>query len=152
MTKEYQKAWREANKEQFAACQKAWRQNNKDKVNSYINKWRTANPEKAKARCLRPHNRFNKSKDAAKRRGLSWEITYEQFCNFLTLPCHYGDTHSKSNQGSGLDRIDNSKGYAIDNVVPCCKRCNRGRQDLFSLEEWQIMSTALNEYNKKLVK
>ena len=24
----------------------------------------------------------------------------------------------------GLDRVDNEKGYSIDNVVTCCEQCN----------------------------
>jgi len=27
----------------------------------------------------------------------------------------------------GLDRWDNSRGYFADNVVPCCKDCNRAK-------------------------
>jgi len=38
---------------------------------------------------------------------------------------------SDSNNGdyiyNGLDRADNSKGYELDNVVPCCGRCNRAK-------------------------
>jgi hypothetical protein len=31
---------------------------------------------------------------------------------------------------SGLDRIDSDKGYTLDNVVPCCRNCNRAKSDL----------------------
>jgi arginine decarboxylase-like protein len=27
----------------------------------------------------------------------------------------------------GIDRWDNSRGYFADNVVPCCKDCNRAK-------------------------
>jgi len=27
----------------------------------------------------------------------------------------------------GIDRWDNSQGYLADNVVPCCKDCNRAK-------------------------
>lgn len=27
----------------------------------------------------------------------------------------------------GIDRWDNSRGYLADNVVPCCKDCNRAK-------------------------
>lgn len=29
----------------------------------------------------------------------------------------------------GVDRVDSSKGYTIDNVVPCCDICNRMKLD-----------------------
>lgn len=28
---------------------------------------------------------------------------------------------------NGIDRVDSSKGYEIDNCVPCCYACNRGK-------------------------
>ena len=31
---------------------------------------------------------------------------------------------------NGIDRIDNSIGYVIGNVVPCCKRCNVAKNDM----------------------
>lgn len=33
-------------------------------------------------------------------------------------------TQIQLQMGSGLDRTDNSKGYLIKNVVPCCGICN----------------------------
>lgn len=30
---------------------------------------------------------------------------------------------------NGIDRIDSSKGYSIDNCVPCCTMCNRMKLD-----------------------
>lgn len=38
---------------------------------------------------------------------------------------------------NGIDRIDNTKGYIIDNVVPCCSICNMAKNDL-SLDEFTI--------------
>lgn len=37
---------------------------------------------------------------------------------------------------NGLDRVDNSKGYLISNVVPCCKICNIAKRKM-SVEEFQ---------------
>lgn len=31
---------------------------------------------------------------------------------------------------NGLDRIDSSKGYSIENVVPCCKHCNVAKNSM----------------------
>jgi hypothetical protein len=28
---------------------------------------------------------------------------------------------------NGIDRIDNARGYERDNIVPCCKFCNRAK-------------------------
>jgi hypothetical protein len=43
---------------------------------------------------------------------------------------------------NGIDRIDSSKGYTIDNCVPCCHKCNRSKSDL-SLEDWKLWIRSL---------
>lgn len=35
---------------------------------------------------------------------------------------------------NGLDRVDSSKGHTVDNVVPCCWRCNRMKMDMTHAE------------------
>lgn len=45
--------------------------------------------------------------------------------------CTYCDSYKMV----GADRIDNNKGHAIENIVPCCYRCNIVRGDSFSFEE-----------------
>ena len=39
---------------------------------------------------------------------------------FLSKNCFYCNDNVKI----GIDRVDSSKGYTIDNVVPCCSKCN----------------------------
>lgn len=45
------------------------------------------------------------------------------------------------NQGyikyNGLDRLENSKGYLKDNIVPCCATCNQGKLTL-GVNEFEI--------------
>jgi hypothetical protein len=31
---------------------------------------------------------------------------------------------------NGIDRVDNTKGYSVDNCVPCCRRCNVAKADM----------------------
>lgn len=74
-------------------------------------------------------------KQGAKKRGYSFEITKTEFYDISQQPCHYcGDTLSNTKKVvyklggefkyNGLDRVDNTKGYTLDNVVPCCGICN----------------------------
>ena len=37
---------------------------------------------------------------------------------------------------NGIDRIDNNKGYTIDNIVPCCAKCNYAKGKL-TLQEFK---------------
>lgn len=31
---------------------------------------------------------------------------------------------------NGIDRVDNTRGYELSNVVPCCKKCNQAKMNL----------------------
>ena len=74
-------------------------------------------------------------KKSAKIRNYSFELTKEQFKEIVVQPCIYcgkeltQEKRSKSSNGTfkytGIDRYDNTKGYTLENSVPCCKVCNR---------------------------
>ena len=65
--------------------------------------------------------------------------------NILTKPCTYcGDT-----KRIGCDRIDNSKGHTMDNVVPCCVECNNVRNDFFSYREMLRLGETIKEIKQK---
>lgn len=116
-----------------------WQKNNKEKVRGYYRK----NKEK-------PQYRFASAKGGAKSRGLSWDLTLEQFEEFTKLPCYYCQNKLNHNTtGSGLDRIDNNKGYSVDNCLPCCSTCNSVRWNNFTVEETKIMISALIDYRSK---
>ena len=68
-----------------------------------------------------PKGKYLSYKKASRERGFIFTITLEEFVSFWNKNCFYcGD---KIN-GIGLDRVDNSIGYEIKNVVPCCEICN----------------------------
>lgn len=76
----------------------------------------------------------------AEGRNLCWNLSREQVEKIILQPCHYcgGDPGNiKETKNSieplfynGIDRVDNARGYDIENVVPCCKICNRSKQDM----------------------
>lgn len=79
---------------------------------------------------------YTKYKHRAKDSDMLFDLTFENFCNILDLPCFYcGDIktqkfahHNFPNRilrYNGIDRFDNDKGYIIDNCMPCCIVCNR---------------------------
>jgi len=77
-----------------------------------------------------------KSRCRIKRLELS--VTFDQFLELADKPCYYcGSGPSNKCTGlngdfiyNGLDRVDNSKGYLISNVVPCCGQCNYAKNSL----------------------
>jgi len=74
-------------------------------------------------------------RQCADKRGLIWEIAFEDWKRLAALPCHYcggpplNCGYNGSYQYSGLDRVDNDVGYVLNNVVPCCKLCNCAKSD-----------------------
>ena len=89
---------------------------------------------------------INNYKRHAKRRGLEYNLTEKQFKKITKENCFYcgakpnNISDRKMNNGeyifNGIDRLNNNKGYIIDNVVPCCFICNRAK-DTHTLQEFK---------------
>lgn len=81
----------------------------------------------------------------AKKRGLVFELTVNQFDELTKQPCFYCGGYCNSNYHTGLDRVDNSRGYVLDNLVPCCQMCNRAKHTRTQTEfkEWVIKLCAV---------
>jgi hypothetical protein len=79
---------------------------------------------------------YNQYKRNANHRKIKIIISFDEFVSICSLPCYYcgqlpeerpcqrGRTIIKA---SGIDRIDNNKGYIHNNIVPCCTWCNRAK-------------------------
>ena len=78
---------------------------------------------------------------SANSRGHFWGLADSLFFSLVSSPCHYcgiqPDSLRKPNKQvnggfwySGVDRMDNAKGYVPDNVVSCCWTCNRAKGKL----------------------
>lgn len=85
--------------------------------------------------------RFNKMfkeyQSAAQKSGRQFLLSRDLFYEITQKNCYYCGGAPKEFVrspkaianghfiGNGIDRIDNSKGYLPDNVLPCCKTCNK---------------------------
>jgi hypothetical protein len=85
-------------------------------------------------------------------REIPFDLTYAEYEKFLTKNnlCGYCDTDLLTIGGSSLDRIDNSQGYRLGNVIPCCGPCNQIRGDNLTVFEMQVAMNAVIEYRKSL--
>ena len=93
-------------------------------------------------------------RSGAKSRNLEWDLTEEQFANLINKNCYYcGEVPSKRQSVSykdnyelvnGIDRIDSTKGYTIDNCVPCCSKCNSMKSNLKKDDFLQHISKIYN--------
>jgi hypothetical protein len=77
----------------------------------------------------------------AKNKNLKFTLSFEEFLNLTSHNCHYcgSPPSNKIEEGkttktfyvySGIDRIDNTKGYIIENCVSCCSICNYAKTNL----------------------
>lgn len=84
---------------------------------------------------------FNARATAAPK-GRAWGVSRIDFDKLIRQPCHYcGGPLDPT--GKGLDRIENSKGYTLDNVVPCCGDCNRTRMDIYTYDEMLMLAKTI---------
>jgi hypothetical protein len=92
-----------------------------------------------------PKYRLKKYKVGAKARKIDWGLTEGEFMSFWQRPCRYCNSPIET---IGLDRIDNTEGYSLPNVIPCCTVCNKMKGTLtmnefiaqcIAVEEWSPM-------------
>lgn len=93
---------------------------------------------------------FLSYKSAAKKRDIEFDLSEKEFLSYLSGNCNWcgvgpsNKTSTRTRPGrrvydlvyNGIDRIDNSKGYSLENCVSCCKLCNKSKSSL-TVEEWK---------------
>lgn len=89
-------------------------------------------------------NRYNIYKKGAKNRKLKFQISKEEFYYLTSQPCYYCGTLENY---KGLDRIDSTKHYTIDNLVPCCTICNRMKLN-YTQQDFLNHIQKIAKYNK----
>ena len=62
-------------------------------------------------------------------RSMLMVLTFDQVTSIIGRPCFYCGRYSECLL-NGLDRFDNSKGYILSNVQPCCTMCNMMKHDM----------------------
>lgn len=102
------------------------------------------NVEKIKEYRKALKGRFSRARSVAKREGREFLLTFDQYVAKTSEPCYYcDDFFPRVQQGIGLDRLNNSIGYTIENVVSCCKNCNQIKMDVLSPAETKAAIEAI---------
>lgn len=94
-----------------------------------------------------PQQRYNQAKRNAKKREIIFELTLEQYKSLVIQPCYYCEEIYRR-CGVGLDRINNSMGYELSNVLPCCGDCNTIRGNKLTVEETKQVIKLLQNTRK----
>ena len=136
---EYNKKWKKDNREKinlqsrerYKKDPEKFKKQARDLYRKNLEKNRRISREYRKKNPEKPH--FRNYRNNSKHKGLAFEISFKQFSHLTKQPCFYcGEVADSIN---GLDRVDNGKGYLLDNVVPCCEWCNRMKL-IYSQEEF----------------
>lgn len=95
---------------------------------------------------------FNRLRDAKDKGG---SLTYEQYLTFTTTnECHYCGVailwkpHNDTRCGYKLDRKDNNLEHSLENCVVCCPRCNYGKSDKFTYQEWKAIGDLIRSWRE----
>lgn len=91
------------------------------------------------ATARKPNARYTDCVRYAKHRNLLWDIPLEDYKVLISKTCEYCAGPLPETK-VGLDRIDNSLGYTLTNVVPCCRYCNQMRSNIFTYQEFKDFS------------
>lgn len=104
--------------------------------------------------------KFDHYKNSAKSRGLPWDLTLDYFTELLFERCFYcrvdpcllvkASIHSL--KINGVDRMDSSLGYSMENCVSCCYVCNRakGNMSVSDFFSWFKRLEVLYEGNRNI--
>ena len=172
--KDEAKEYREKNKDRLKVKRKKYREKNKGKIKDEAKKYREKNKDRLKDGAKKYREIKKKktySSDEAFLRNLVYmkrsriliekkpqqrfNLTYEQVidiynkqerkCFYSGLPFVIEKNHPMS---ISIDRIDNNKGYTIDNIALCLVSINQGKSDGEYKNLIPIFKAAIKHYKK----
>jgi hypothetical protein len=105
--------------------------------------------------------KLSQYKKGARDRNLPWDLSDTQAYGLMADSCFYCGLKpsqvvtNKYGKGdfiyNGIDRVDNSRGYETDNVVTCCKTCNRAK-DVMTKEDFISWAIRVARYGERRIK
>lgn len=75
----------------------------------------------------RPSRKYGIYKDSARKKGLVFNLSFEEFMQLWQKSCSYCQEEIET---IGIDRLDNDIGYTSSNLISCCKVCNYMKREL----------------------
>ncbi len=101
-------------------------------------------------------SKYTDYKYSAKLRKINFNLSFEQFEMLSMKDCNYcGQSPQKCDRKfkgifNGIDRIDNTRGYFVENTVACCKQCNLAKNDQ-NLKDFLNWAKRINNFQSKKV-
>ena len=100
--------------------------------------------------CIRSTTYISYKNNAISRRKLEFTLTKEEFDKFKYGQCYLCGLNYSEKHRNGIDRVDSSKDYTIDNCRPCCGVCN-GMKLEQSLNEFVNQCRQIVKHNRPLI-
>ena len=128
------------NRDRYLMLSRKYGQENKERI-----------AEVKKLNFAKPMSKYKSMLRAAKSRNIEVKLTYLDYLRLYERPCHYCNDEMDhiSMTGYRIDRIDNSKGYEVGNVVPCCATCNMIKRELLTEDETKVAIEAILKLRKE---
>jgi hypothetical protein len=104
---------------------------------------------------------YGNYKSNAKYKKKVFELTKEEFRELTSRNCYYCGVEPKQElrlttsklteedgiyRYNGIDRINSSLGYTLENCVPCCEMCNKAKRDLSLIDFYSWIKRLLEYY------
>lgn len=69
------------------------------------------------------------------------------YCNAIPIEKKFVKTANGPAIINGIDRINNNKGYLLDNCVPCCTKCNLAKHILSTKDFFDLVKSIYLHHN-----
>ena len=88
-----------------------------------VEKWQTT----YRSKCNPVYKSYAKS---ANSRNIEFVLSEEEFAEIIKQPCYICGLATSDTNKNGIDRVNNSLGYRLENARPCCGHCNLLKRDI----------------------
>jgi len=156
------KRYYQENRDDILNYQKQYQQEHKEERKAYLEQYKVTNAHVIKANYNNkkddlnfklqrksqqstPQGKYVSYKSKAKQRNIPFELTLSDFQNLYQTLCEYCGEKIET---IGIDRVDNTLGYTLDNIKSCCNICNKIKRN-FTLEQFNSHITKILNYNNQ---
>lgn len=137
---EYQKRYHQEHREELLEGKKQYYREHREERLEYDKRHRQEHPEYLKQYRQTQYGRaatlLGGYHQKDKLKGFETDLTPEWIVNnIFNSKCYYCEESDWTQLGT--DRIDNTKGHTMDNCICACMKCNAGRGNRYSVEEFK---------------
>ena len=159
--KKMRRAWAEANPDCLKIYQRRFYEKNKDRIlpvqREFLRAYRKTDQYKRYKSLWNTQliQALSHYPSRAKSQGIEWTLSRDEAETLMTAPeCYYCGTPNGTPDEEGvatlligIDRVDPTGGYTLENVVPCCHQCNFSK-NILAVEDFVQECMNVTEYQR----